>query len=91
VLAPEVNVDSLVIAKNYKELTRFERETKLETKQNHLTGYLQAAEQNTGRFYEQYHAFENQGQALNPSDGAGIYSSALVGVKRTFDAVESDD
>ena len=39
-LAPEVDITDLQYNKQVQELTRFERETKIDTNQNHLTGYL---------------------------------------------------
>jgi hypothetical protein len=42
-LAPEVDITDLQLVKQQQEMTRFARETKIETKQNHLTGFLQEA------------------------------------------------
>ena len=65
-----------------KELTRFERETKIETSQNHLTGFLQEAQLDKARFNEQRVKFDNTGMAMNPSDGAGITSALMVGKEK---------
>ena len=42
-LAPEVDISDLQIAKLQDEASRFTRATKIESKQNHLTGFLQEA------------------------------------------------
>jgi len=42
-LAPDVDITDLQLVKKQEELTRFQRETEILTKQNHLTGFLQSA------------------------------------------------
>lgn len=51
-LAPDVDITDLQYNKQVQELTRFERETKIETSQNHLTGFLQEAQLDRARFNE---------------------------------------
>jgi len=51
-LAPDVDITDLQCNKQMQELTRFERETKIETSQNHLTGFLQEAQLDRARFNE---------------------------------------
>lgn len=65
--------------RNY-ELTSFERENKLISKQNHLTGVIEEAHLNAAKFHEQYHNFNNFGHALDPTDvGAKkiVYSNTV--------------
>ena len=65
-----------------QEVSRFERETKIETSQNHLTGFIQEAQLNRVKFNEQRVMFDNTGTAMNPTDGAGITSALMIGQDR---------
>lgn len=49
----------------------FDKNNKLIEKQNHLTGVIEQAYINEGKFHENYHNFENFGHALDPSDTTG--------------------
>lgn len=42
-LAPDVDITQLQVAKVLDETKRYERETLLDTRQNHLTGFVQEA------------------------------------------------
>ena len=61
------------------EATRFERETLLDRKQNHVTGFIPEAQFDISRFNDERVKFDNTGLSMNPTDGAGITSSLYVG------------
>ena len=79
---PDVDISALQVAKTQNELTRFERETIHDRKQNHLTGFIQEAQFDVSRFNDERVKFENTGVSMNPTDGAGINSSMYVGQQR---------
>jgi len=79
---PDVDISALQVAKTQNELTRFERETIQDRKQNHLTGFIQEAQFDVSRFNDERVRFENTGISMNPTDGAGITSSMYVGQQR---------
>lgn len=83
--APDVDIRALVAVKAANEATRFERETHQDTKQNHVTGFLQEAQLDRARFNEQRVRFDNTGFTMNPTDGAGITSSMFIGKDRTLE------
>ena len=80
--APSVDITALQVTKTQNELSRFERETVQDRKQNHLTGFIQDTQINVSRFNDERVKFDTTGISMNPTDGAGITSSLYVGSMR---------
>lgn len=80
--APDVNVQDLVLQKDFEKFEKFNSGFFVPLKQNHLTGYINYHTMNDFNFNEQYYNFNAYGFAQDPTDFSG---NRLIGDPTKFD------